>query len=292
MTAQQQQVILSLIAYNATQNRSQDYRIGVVVEQIDLGLQKAKDSYFESVKLAAQGLDPEYGPWVVAEGITPGLFEMWIAKQESRWKLAYEDDDGGVILLYGDPSPVHEGTSGFISKSMIGKLTQAGGEAGTDSVDFCPSPLCQLVNSQKEPDFAFQPSDYVQCKPTLVCEVAYMNESMIELRRELSRWTEHEDLAKMCIGVHINTRGTSAAQDPYLTLFWKHPGSRHDQLSFGRGTACIASDLDEYRFRIPFDSLFAQSTLDLVQLFGQCNHVTVDLFKVRQVIIKKLVALP
>ena len=263
---------------------------GVVVKQMDWGLQKAQDAYFESVRLAAQGLESEYGPWVVAEGIKPGLFETWIAKQESRWKLAYEDD-GGVILLYGDPSPVHEGTSGFISKSIIGKLTQAGGEAGTDSVDFSPSPLCQLVNSRKEPDFAFQPSDCPQCKPTLVCEVAYENESMTELRRELSRWTEREDLAKMCIGVHINTDRVDAALDPYLTLFWKYPGSRHHRLTFGRGTACTALDLDEYQFRIPFDSLFAHSNLNLVQLFGQRDHVTVDLFKVRQVVIKKLVAL-
>lgn len=262
---------------------------GVAVKHMDTGLQKAKDSYFKAVWLAAQGLESEYGPWVVAEGIAPGLFEMWTAQQESRWKLAYEND-GGIILLYGDPSPVHESTSGYISKSIIGKLTQAGGEAGTDSIDYSPSPLCQLVNSQKEPDFAFQPSDCAENKPTLVCEVAYENESMTELRRELSRWTEREDLAKMCIGVHVNTHRAGAEQDPYLTLFWKYSGSRHHCSTFGRGTACVALDLADYQFPIPFNALFAQSHLDLVQLFGHRDHVTVDLFKVRQIIIKKLIA--
>lgn len=66
------------------------------------GLRKAKDSYFMAVKLAAQGLESEYGPWVVAKGVAPGLFEMWSAKQESRWKLAYEE---GASFCYTEIPP-------------------------------------------------------------------------------------------------------------------------------------------------------------------------------------------
>ena len=50
---------------------------GVVVKQMDQGLLKAKDEYSTSVKLAARGLEADHGPWVVAQGITPALFEMW-----------------------------------------------------------------------------------------------------------------------------------------------------------------------------------------------------------------------
>lgn len=53
----------------------------VVVKQMDKGLQEAKDSSFKAVKLAAQGLESENGPWVVAQGVAPSVFEMWSAKQ-------------------------------------------------------------------------------------------------------------------------------------------------------------------------------------------------------------------
>ena len=186
---------------------------GVTVKQMDKGLQKGKDSYFASVKLAAQGLESQRGPWVVAEGVAPGLFEMWSAKQESRWKLAYKDE-GGIILLYEDPSPVHEGTSGVIAQLILLELMRAGGlDAGGKAMRLLRTPICQLVNSRKQPDF--KPKDCKQYSPTLVCELAYQNESMEELRRELSRWTAREDLAQMCFGVFINTKTGGAALDQW-----------------------------------------------------------------------------
>ena len=247
---------------------------------MDKGLQKAKDSYFKSVKLAAQGLESEYGPWVVAKGVTPGLFEVWSAKQESRWKLAYEDE-GGIILLYGDPSPVHQGTSGLIGQLILLELARAGGlDAGGRSMRKSPSPICQLVNSRKEPDFSFKPKDCKQYNPTLVCEIAYKNESMEELRGELSRWTAREDLAQMCFGVFVNTEPRGAALDPYLTMVWKTYGNRHQQLCFGKGTACTAPNMPQFQFKFPFDKLFARS--GLVNVFGHSNHISIDLFEVRE----------
>ena len=77
---------------------------GIVVKQMVQGL-KAKDGNLTSVKLAARGLKSEHGPWVVAQSITPALFKIWSVrsvKQASRWKIAYEDEEGAV-LLYGDP---------------------------------------------------------------------------------------------------------------------------------------------------------------------------------------------
>ena len=54
---------------------------GAIYKQMDQGLLEAKDDYFTSVKLAAQGgLKAERGPWVVAKGITPALFEKWICR--------------------------------------------------------------------------------------------------------------------------------------------------------------------------------------------------------------------
>lgn len=69
---------------------------------MDQGLLKAKDGYVTSVNLTARGLKSEHNPWVVTQSITPALFDTWAVKQESHWKLAYEDQE--VVLLYGDPS--------------------------------------------------------------------------------------------------------------------------------------------------------------------------------------------
>ena len=151
-------------------------------------------------------------------------------------------------------------------------------------------PWCQLVNSKKEPDFSFKPSDCLQHNPTLVGEVAYQNESFSELKRELRIWTEREDLAKMCLGIHVNTRPRGSALDPYLTMLWKYHGSRHEQLAFGKGTACTSANLPQFMLRVPFNKLFARS--QLVNLFGRRDHISIDLFKVRQQIQAVLLAMP
>lgn len=196
-----------------------------------------------------------------------------------RWKLAYEDE-GGSILLYGDPSPVHEGTRGFVAQLIVLELGRVGGLDGGKAMRLSPSPVCQLVDSRKEPDFSFKPKDCKQYSPTLVCEIAYHNESMEELRRELSRWTATADLAQMCFGIFGNTEPGGAALDPYLTVVWKSHGSRHQQLSFGKGTACRAPNVPQYQFKFPFDKLFARS--GLVNVFGHSNHISIDLFEVRE----------
>ncbi len=262
---------------------------GVVVTQMDQGLLKAKDAYFTSVKLAAQGLESEHGPWIVAQGITPALFEMWSAKQESRWKLAYETDRGRV-LLYGDPSRVHENTGAFISDLIVFAVEDAGLEAGgmagrnaaRRALVPAASPLCQLVSSSKEPDFSRTPRDCMQHNPTLVGEVAYMNESFPELKRELTRWTARHDLAQMC----INTGPQGAALDPHLTIVWKHHQQQHQQLAFGRGSACVSAVLPQYQFRIPMDALFARSSLR--SLFGEREHISIDLCEIRTLITESL----
>lgn len=266
---------------------------GVVVKQMDQGLLKAKDDYFTSVKLAARGLEADHGPWVVAQGISPALFEMWSAQQESRWKLAYETDRGRV-LLYGDPSRVHENTGAFISDLIVfaveDSALEAGGIAARNAARRAlvpaASPLCQLVSSSKEPDFSRTPRDCMQHNPTLVGEVAYMNESFLELKRELTRWTARHDLAQMCIGVHINTGPQGAALDPHLKIVWKYHQQQHQQLAFGRGSACVSAVLPQYQFRIPFDALFARSSLR--SLFGQRQHVSIDLFEIRTLIRESL----
>lgn len=268
---------------------------GRVVTQMDKGLSKAKESYFAAVKQASQGLKAETGPWVVARNIPAALFEIWSIRQESRWKLAYEND-GGVVLLYGDPSRVHENTAGVITKLILYAVEDAAEEAGgiaarnaaRKSLAPAASPLCHLVSSRKEPDFSQTPDDCLQYNPTLVGEVAYHNESFPELKRELTRWTARQDLAQMCIGININDEPVGAADDPYLTIVWKYHRQPHEQLAFGKNTACTSVGLPQYQFPISLDLLYARSNLRGV--FGQQNHISIDLFEVRTLIQKTLVA--
>lgn len=86
---------------------------------------------------------------------------------------------------------------------------------------------------------------------------------MEELRRELSRWTAHKDLAQMCFGIFVYTEPAGAALDPYLTMVWKSYGSSRQQLCFGKGTMCRAPSMPQFHFKSPFDNLFARSGLPL-----------------------------
>lgn len=259
---------------------------GPVVRQMDQGLVLAQQKYFEAVEAAAKGQVPQHGPWIVAENVTAALFEAWSGKQESRWKLAYQDR-GGRVLLYGDPSKVHDNAAGHFSQMIVTELTVLAGRLGSKSIVESASPIQQLVNSRKEPDFSLTPRDCLQFTPTIVGEVAFRNETLSELKNELSRWTARDDLAQMCIGIHVNTART-ARFGPYLTIWWKTFNSQHRFLHFGRNTRCTASGISTYMFKIPFDLLFARS--DLADMYGDTSHVSVDLFDLRKLIQDTLVA--
>lgn len=81
----------------------------------------------------------------MAKAISPDSFEKWNAEHESHWKLAYENE-GGIVLLYGDPSLVHE------NQQKLSWGADNGQEAGMDLTRFAFSPLCQLGSSKKRPD--------------------------------------------------------------------------------------------------------------------------------------------
>lgn len=268
---------------------------GVVVRQMDEGLRLAKAKYFRAVRLAARGLKSERGPWLIARGIAPALFESWADEQESRWKIAYEDERGSV-LLYGDPSRVHETAAGYfndlIQTQLIKAALSVGGvasmEAAGDALVSAASPLFRLVNSNKEPDFSRTPRDRMDAAPTLVGEIAYHNESYAELKRELTRWTARPDLAQMCVGLNINDEAQGASVDPYLTLVCKRYQQPHVTVTFGKGSQCSSAGLQQYQFAIPMDVLFAGSNLRT--LFGQQAVLHIDLFKLRTLIKDLLVA--
>lgn len=253
---------------------------------MDLGMQKAQERYFLAASRAARGFKADDGPWLVARHISPALFELWSGAQESRWKLSYENR-GGRVLLYGDPLPVHEDTAACLNDAIKSAVEDAGADVGGASgrraarraLVSSSSPLCQLVNSRKEPDFTLRPRDRMQQIPTLVGEIAYRNESMVRLRREVVQWTARHDLAQMCIGIKVNDIAAAARQDPHLTIMWKLQQQPIQQMAFGRGTACSSAGLPQYQFEVPLSALFAGS--NLVHLFGQRQSVTVDLYDVR-----------
>ena len=262
------------------------YLSGAVIKQMDLGLRKAQERYFVAAARAARGIKADNGPWLIAQQMSPALFETWTGAQESRWKLSYEER-GGRVLLYGDPLPVHEDTGAFIRDAIKSAVEDAGEEIGgavgrraaRRALVSSASPLCQLVDSKKEPDFTLRPHDQMQRVPTIVGEIAYQNESLTRLKREVIQWTTRHDLAQMCIGVKINNIPAGAAHDPFLTIVWKHQQQQIHQMAFGKGTACTSARLPQYQFEVPLGALFARSSL--LSIFGQRSHVTIDLFEVR-----------
>lgn len=254
---------------------------------MDAGLVLAQQNYHRSVEAAAKEKAVEHGPWLVADNIDPCLFEALSLKQESRWKLAYEDF-GGRVLLYGDPSPVHENTAGIFSQLIVLALDRLKPDNnGGETVTSAASPLRQLVDSRKEPDFSLTPSDCLTCTPTIVGEVAFRNESLPQLQQELTQWTARRDLAQMCIGIFIKTP-RHVRQDPFLTIWWKTQQGRHQFLHFGRNTRCTKLGLLRYMFDTPLHLIFANSSLG--SIFEGLDKVSVDLFKLRRKIKQTMIA--
>ncbi|DBB01025.1 TPA: hypothetical protein ACH3X1_000925 [Trebouxia sp. C0004] len=146
---------------------------------MDEGLKLAHHKYFKAVVTAARGLKSHPGPSVVASGIPPALFEAWSGKQESRWKLAYETV-GGRVLVYGDPSRVHD--KQLDQRSRCRGRWHRREDCGED-----------IFGSGRQSSLSVY-------SPTLVGEVAYVNEYSQELQRELTGWTATDDLAQMSSG--------------------------------------------------------------------------------------------
>jgi hypothetical protein len=60
-------------------------------------------------------------PWLVAMGVPRIVFDAWIKSVFGVWRLAYMNE-GGRILLYGDPLPSHACTTGWLLQEFVATI--------------------------------------------------------------------------------------------------------------------------------------------------------------------------
>lgn len=143
------------------------------------------------------------GPWLVSKGVSPAAYDT-------------------SILLYGDPSEIHECASGYIYASLVRQLGDAG-----KTLDIMNSPAYPLRTRIKEADVTVTPE--ALNFPTLVCEVAYSNENLGELYRELAEWVE-PGKARVALGIKIQDARGRIRRAP--TLYFILHQNEHDPITY------------------------------------------------------------
>lgn len=145
---------------------------------MDQGLVRAIARYRQASDDARVAED---GPFLVATGITRFAFERWCTTRNNKWQLHWSRP-AQKVWLYGDCSPLHT-----MASSYFPMMTGHGLPAGAlDRVTIQGSPTISIPDGLKEPDFTIRPRE--ARLPTVVGEVAYLNESFPRLIEEKEMW--------------------------------------------------------------------------------------------------------
>ena len=256
---------------------------------------RARQLYEVACQAAAQGKHYPPGPWIVAKNVSPELFDTWFEHQEQRWHLALDIPPGrvkGTVLLYGDPSPVHEFTAGALRDMIFDEITGAlpQGVKASRFIKSASSPRYTLLNGgRKEPDMAIKPKGTpAQTVAALVGEVAYRNEDLLRLRAELRDWTAGQTMARLCIGVLIYDRTRSySTLNPRLLFLWKRRGQNTQLIDFGKDAhpPCVQPNMPQYRFTIPLVDIFGAH---IPAPLNNVPSISLDLYDLKTSILEEL----
>lgn len=222
---------------------------------MDIELQRVLREYEDARVRADKGLPHRSGPWLVRDGVSRVLFEAWSDRVEAHWKLEYRDADASV-WFYGDPTKMHEAVAGWF-RAMLQEALRAIVADVVEHIVFSGSPRYQISTGLKEPDFALYHEDNTRsASASLVGEVAYENESLTKLVREVSAWVTGPNAARMCIGVKI-VKPRGAQRQATLTLVTQMRGQPAPvTLAFGRGSRCTRAGLPAYQLAVPVDAIY------------------------------------
>eukprot|EP00877_Chromochloris_zofingiensis_P004892 jgi/Chrzof1/14403/Cz09g01080.t1 len=104
---------------------------------------------------------------------------------ESQWRPAWEpdseDNSTGKVLLYGDPSAVHECTSAEVVRGIRDFILDLGGGRADRTLAVGDATTCIAGGGVKDSDNCL--IAFPKREVTLVVEVAYVNESWIHCAR-------------------------------------------------------------------------------------------------------------
>ena len=228
---------------------------------------KAIARYRQAAKLTSD----DGGPFLVATGITRFAFERWSTTREKKWQLHWSRP-AQEVWLYGDPSPLHEMASSYFPM-MTGHRLPAD---ALDRVTTQGSPTISIPDGLKEPDFTIRPRE--ARLPTVVGEIAYLNESFPRLVEEKEMWCK-TNFVQFFVGLKIAERSQTQNHAPELTLItWRRDTDKSETIEFGCNSACVA--MNQMYLQIPFSCIFHHSSIP--PSVSHQHSLNFDLFDIRQ----------
>ncbi|KAI5063390.1 hypothetical protein GOP47_0021937 [Adiantum capillus-veneris] len=222
--------------------------------ELDKGLKSAIRSYEEAIKRG--------NPFLIHSDVSYLTFEGWHKTQESHWRIAFKflDSEGGVVLLYGDSSYLHESIAGWFTGVLVEQTALLIQAPITPLIDLIgASGIIQPSGGHKEPDFAVQPKASKWRIPPFVGEVAYGNESLSVLREELVQWTIQGG-AQIAYGVKLSLEKdeASGAEKSWVRLRFLERRQGYcaftQDLDFSPEYCTRAGDSD-YLVRLPLETV-------------------------------------
>lgn len=185
--------------------------------------------------------------------------------------------------MYGDSSEPHEVSIDWFIEEVKIELYKQGGDAARRAIRGTGSTTRDLPEAKKEPDFSFKPKNS-QDNPTIIGEIAYENESFVELIRESELWRTSIE-TQFFIGVKINNRTRGSKRNPNLkAIIWQKTPYKYYEINFGKGSSNKKNN--RLYIEIPLDCLF-HGTQKPSSLQGK-NHIKLDLYELWQDIISTL----
>lgn len=179
--------------------------------------------------------------------------------------------------MYGDPSEPHEVSIDWFIEEVKIELYKQGRDAARRAISGTGSTTRDLPEAKKEPDFSFKPKNSPD-NPTIIGEIAYENESFVELIRESELWRTSIE-TQFFIGVKINNRTRGSKRNPNLkAIIWQKTPYKYYEINFGKGSSNEKNK--RLYIEIPLDCLFhgAQKPSSLQGI----NHIKLDLYELWQ----------
>ncbi|KAI5077976.1 hypothetical protein GOP47_0007800 [Adiantum capillus-veneris] len=211
-------------------------------------------------------------------------FETWCLKIHTCWKVAFYSTSRqkGDVLLYGDPSLVHESTIESLKSRIQSQVHDVlrGHHLYFDEVVYLLGAASHNLPNGivKQPDAAYTSvGAKPPLKPRMTLEVAYKNENLERLIEEVKLWNSWDIKYSAGIKIEVKVTGTRENKADDIKMFWvqQYEVEREPTvLEFGPGI-CKEPNLPRFQVRFLLSCLIeVNPSLD--------TFICFDLFQVQQ----------